>query len=319
MIKKSYIFALIIFAFAFVFSLTIGVSEFGFVAAFSDQGDQQLILLASRLPRGIAVVLTGSALAIAGTIMQMIAHNKFVEPTTAGTMDSAALGILIASIFWPQSSLMIKMLVASLFSLVGSWIFLRILRNLPLANPLLVPLVGIMLGGVIGAVASFIAYETDLIQYLVVWISGDFSGILRGRYEMLWLTFGLSIVAYFIADQLTIVGMGENMAVNLGLNYRTIVALGLIIVSMVTAIIVATVGMIPFIGLIIPNIVNRFMGDNLRASLPVIAFFGAAFTLVCDMLGRLLIHPYEIPIATIIGVIGSVVFIQLLLRRNAHV
>uniref|UniRef100_A0A2A4Z2E4 Iron ABC transporter permease n=1 Tax=OCS116 cluster bacterium TaxID=2030921 RepID=A0A2A4Z2E4_9PROT len=313
------LFACIFLIFLFILSLFVGVSDFDFFSAWADEGDQQLILLASRLPRTFAVILTGSALAIVGTIMQMIAHNKFVEPTTAGTMDSAALGILIATIFLPTSSLMIKMLIATLFSLVGSWVFLRILRRLPVTNPLLVPLVGIMLGGIIGAIANFIAYETDLIQYLTVWIHGDFSGILRGRYEMLWLTFALSLCAYFIADQLTIVGMGKDMAVNLGLNYRTIVALGLVIVSMVTAIIVATVGMIPFIGLIIPNIVNRFMGDNLRQALPVIAYIGACFTLVCDIFGRLIIYPYEVPIAAIIGVVGAAIFIYLLLRRDVHV
>ena len=314
----KYLFAGLLFIFLFIFSLFVGVSDFDFFGAWADEGDQQLILLASRLPRTFAVVLTGSALAIAGTIMQMIAHNKFVEPTTAGTMDSAALGILIATLFLPTSSLMTKMLIATLFSLVGSWIFLRILRRLPVTNPLLVPLVGIMLGGIIGAIANFIAYEADLIQYLTVWINGDFSGILRGRYEMLWLTFGLSLCAYFIADQLTIIGMGENIAINLGLNYRTIVTLGLIIVSMVTSIIVATVGMIPFIGLIIPNIVNRFMGDHLRQALPIIAYFGACFTLACDIFGRLIIYPYEVPIAAIIGVIGAAIFIYLLLKRDAH-
>lgn len=315
----KYTIAFILLAILFVVSLFVGVGDFNLAGFIADSGDQTLILLASRLPRTFAVLLTGSALAIVGVIMQMIAHNKFVEPTTAGTMDSAALGILVASILLPTSSLMTKMWIATAFSLVGSWLFLQILKRLPVDNPLLVPLVGIMLGGVIGALAGFIAYEADMVQFLSVWISGDFSGILRGRYEMLWLTFVLSVCAYLIADQLTIVGMGENLAVNLGLNYRTIVTLGLIIVSMVTAIIVATVGMILFIGLVIPNIVNRFMGDNLRQALPVIAYTGACFTLACDILGRLLIYPYEIPVATIIGVIGALTFIYLLLRRDVHV
>ncbi|MGL1920688.1 MAG: iron chelate uptake ABC transporter family permease subunit [Hyphomicrobiales bacterium] len=318
MITK-YIFALLFLFILFIVSLFVGVGEFNLMGYLANEGDQELILLASRLPRSFAVILTGSALAIVGMIMQMIAHNKFVEPTTAGTMDSAALGILVASILLPTSSLMTKMWIATAFSLVGSWLFLRILKRLPVSTPLLVPLVGIMLGGVIGAIAGFIAYEADMIQFLSIWTSGDFSGILRGRYEMLWLTFVLCLGAYFIADQLTIVGMGENIAMNLGLNYRTIVTIGLIIISMVTAIIVATVGMIPFIGLIIPNIVNRYMGDNLRHALPVIAYSGACFTLICDIFGRSLIYPYEIPVATIIGVIGALAFIYLLLRKDAHV
>ena len=296
-----------------------GVGELNISGYLNGSHEQELIMLASRLPRSFAVVLTGSALAIVGVIMQKVAHNKFVEPTTAGTMDSAALGILVASILMPQSSLMAKMLVATGFSLVGSWVFLRILKHLPITNPLLVPLVGIMLGGVIGSVAGFIAYEADLIQYLSIWISGDFSGILRGRYEMLWLTFGLSIGAYLIADQLTIIGMGKNISLNLGLNYRAITSLGLIIVSMVTAIIVATVGMIPFFGLIIPNLVNRFVGDDLRQALPIIAYVGGCLTLLCDIAGRLIIFPYEVPVSTIVGVTGSLAFIFLLLKRDTNV
>ncbi|PCI85109.1 MAG: iron ABC transporter permease [Hyphomicrobiales bacterium] len=307
-----------LFVVLFVISLMIGVSDFEFSKIFSDD-DHLLILMASRIPRNFAIVLTGSSLAIVGVIMQMIAANKFVEPTTAGTMDSAALGILCATLLWPHSGLMFKMLIATLFSLFGSWIFLGIIRRLPVTNPLLVPLVGIMLGGVIGSIATFIAYEADLLQYLSIWINGDFSGILRGRYELLWITFGLSIIAYFIANQLTIVGMGENIATNLGLNYRAIISLGLIIVAMVTAIIVTTVGMIPFIGLVIPNIVNRVVGDNLTKALPIIAYIGAVFTLVCDIIGRLIIFPYEITVSVIIGAIGSAVFIYLILKRPRHV
>ena len=95
-------------------------------------------------------------------------------------------------------------------------------------------------------------------------------------------------------------------------------ALGLVIVSMTTAVVIATCGMIPFLGLIVPNVVSLVRGDNMRGSLPWVALMGAGLVLACDIAGRLVIHPYEIPIGTMMGVIGSALFLYLLLRRNSH-
>ncbi|MGO4841655.1 iron chelate uptake ABC transporter family permease subunit, partial [Rhizobiaceae sp. 2RAB30] len=122
-----------------------------------------------------------------------------------------------------------------------------------------------------------------------------------GRYELLWISFGLTGLAYLMADHLTVAGMGEDFTTNVGLNYRRVVRLGLVIVSMVTAVVVVTVGMIPFLGLIVPNVVSMILGDNLRKSLPWVAVLGAGFVLACDITGRLVLHPYEVPIGTVAG------------------
>ncbi len=105
---------------------------------------------------------------------------------------------------------------------------------------------------------------------------------------------------------------------NLGLNYRQVVNLGLIIVALVTASVVLTVGMIPFLGLIIPNIVTIYRGDHLKKSLAHTAALGAVFVLICDIIGRVIIYPYEIPINLTVGVIGSGIFLYLLLRRKKY-
>lgn len=182
----------------------------------------------------------------------------------------------------------------------------------------MVPLVGIMLGGVISAVTTFIAYRYDLLQALNSWTTGDFSGVLRGRYELLWLSFFLTVIAYIAADRFTVAGMGEDFTTNLGLNYRRVVTLGLVIVSMVSASVVVTVGMIPFLGLIVPNVVSMFIGDNMRRAVPWVAVLGAGLVLACDIVGRLIRFPYEIPIGTMMGVVGSAIFLYLLLRRGSR-
>ncbi|WP_414472184.1 ABC transporter permease [Microvirga sp. M2] len=297
-------------------SLLIGVGDLSLSALFSPKEGQQAaqILLISRIPRTLAIILAGTAMAVAGTIMQMLTRNRFVEPSTAGTVESASLGLLVVTLFAPEAPVLVKMLVASGFALAGTALFLRILKLVPLRSAMTVPLVGVMLGGIVGAITTFFAYRFDLLQSVNAWTTGDFSGVLRGRYELLWVASALTIFAYLAADRLTLAGMGRDFATNLGLRYRSIVSLGLVIVAMVTATIVVTVGMLPFLGLIVPNVVSLMIGDNMRRSLPWIALLGAGLVLVCDIVGRVAYYPYEIPIGTIMGIVGSGLFLFLLLQ-----
>ena len=299
-------------------SLFIGVSDvsLGALLSSSPEDKPMQVLLISRVPRTLALILAGMAMSVAGLIMQMLVRNRFVEPGTAGTVESAGLGILLVTLLAPGMPLFGKMLVAAAFALAGTALFMRLLAAVPLRSVLMVPLVGIMLGGVIGAVTTFIAYRFDLLQTLGAWTLGDFSGILRGRYELLWLAAVLTLIAYVAADRFTVAGLGQDFTTNLGLNYRRVLALGLSVVAMVTAVVVVTAGSIPFLGLIVPNLVSSVMGDNMRRSIPWIAIVGAGAVLACDIVGRIIRFPYEIPIGTVFGVVGSAIFLWLLLRRR---
>ncbi len=313
---KPFLFALPVILLLAVVSVMTGV---GSLASGPDgDGRGWLLIVESRVPRTLALMLAGTGLAVGGTIMQMLARNRFVEPSTAGTAESAALGMLMTMIFAPALPVAGKMAIAALTALAGTALFLKILRQIPLRSALMVPLVGIMLGGVISAVTTFVAYRYDMMQSMGTWMSGDFSGVLRGRYELLWIAFALTLIAYVTAARFTVIGMGEDIARNVGLDYNKVVTLGLCIVSMVTATVVATVGMVPFLGLVVPNVISLIVGDNLRRTLPLIAATGAGLVLACDILGRIIIAPYEIPVGTVMGVIGSVVFLYLLLSRRAH-
>lgn len=269
----------------------------------------------SRFPRTVAALLTGAALAISGQIMQLIARNRFVEPMTAGTGQSAALGILITVVLFPGASVAVKMALASGMALVGSLGVFAIIRRLPPTQPLLVPLVGLIYGGMIGAGVTYAAVQTDMLQFLEIWMNGEFSGTLRGRYELLWIAGLAAGLSYVVADQLSILGLGEAISTSLGLNYQQVVMIGLVVISVVTGLTVVTVGMIPFVGLVVPNIVSRMSGDNLRRSLPVTAMAGAGLVLAADMLGRVVIHPFEMPVGTIIGVVGAGLFLWLLYSK----
>ncbi|PSJ80036.1 ABC transporter permease [Neisseria iguanae] len=301
----------------FFISLSVGVASFNWKNLF-DMSDSMQLIWVSRLPRTFAIVLTGASMAVAGMIMQILMRNRFVEPSMVGASQSASLGLLLMALLAPSAALLVKMSAAAVSAMVGMLVFISLIRRLPPTAQLMVPLVGIIFGGVIESVAVFIAYETDMLQMLTVWQQGDFSGVLLGRYELLWLTGALAVFAYLIADQLTIIGLGETVSVNLGLNRNTILWSGLITVALITSLVVVTVGSIPFIGLVVPNIISRLMGDKLRQSLPAVALMGASLVLLCDIAGRLVVFPFEIPVSVVFGVVGTVLFLGLLLRKPAH-
>lgn len=303
----------------FAVSLSVGVAEFSWAKLFSGSlNDSTQVMITSRLPRTFAIVLTGASMGVAGMIMQILLKNRFVEPSMVGASQSATLALLLMALLLPAAPLLAKMSVAAVAALLGMLLFMKLVRRLPPTAQLLVPLVGIIYGGVIEAVYTFIAYEADMMQLISFWQSGDFSGVLQGRYELLWLTGILAAAAYAIADQLTIVGLGESAAVNLGINPRTVLWAGLVMVALITSLVLVTVGNIPFIGLVVPNIVSLLLGDKLRAGLPAVALLGAALVLLCDIVGRVIVFPFEIPVSTVFGVLGTVLFLGLLMRQPAR-
>ncbi|AKS46357.1 iron complex transport system permease protein [Octadecabacter temperatus] len=298
-------------------SIFVGVIDLSLRGLWRDPEALRLIGI-SRFPRTIAAVIAGATLAIAGCVMQMLVRNRFVEPMTAGTGQGAALGILIVTIFAPQASIFLKMVLASGTALVASLGFLEIVRRLPPTQPLLVPLVGLVYGGIIGAGVVFVAYQADLLQFISVWLNGEFSGVLRGRYELLWLAAAGAALTYFAADQFAIVGMGRAVTTSLGLNYKQVVLVGLVAISLISSLTVVTVGIIPFVGLVVPNIISRLFGDNLRQTLPLVAMMGAGLTLASDIAGRLIRFPFEVPVGTVLGVVGAVIFLRLLYRTPRY-
>lgn len=301
-----------------IISLFIGVIRINLDDIFSLSTAQLEIILLTRIPRLIAILLTGMSLSICGLIMQQLTQNKFVSPTTAGTMDCAKFGILISLIFFTGASFFTQALIASIFALLGSFIFIQILRKIKLKDVIFVPLIGLMFGGIINAITTFFAYALNYIQNIQGWLQGSMANVMQGNYELLYISLPLFILAYFLAHKITIAGMGEDLALNLGVSYNTILFLGLIIVSIITSVVIVSIGVIPFLGLIIPNLVAIYRGDNLKKNLIYIALCGALFLLICDIISRLVIFPFEMPLSITTGVLGSLIFIFLLLKRKTY-
>lgn len=299
-------------------SLFVGIANIDINSLISGDPQTKTILFSSRLPRLLAICLAGAGLSVAGLIMQQVCQNRFASPSTTGTVDCAMLGYIVSLVFLSGASQWLNLSVIFAFSVAGTLIFVRFLQTLKFKNTMLVPLIGIMYGNVISALATFIAYRFDLVQTMSAWTVANFSSVLQGNYEFLYLALPACIIAYYYASQFSAASVGESFAKNIGLDYTKIVLIGVIIVAVLASAVVMIVGVIPFLGLIVPNLVALFMGDNMRRNLPWVAYWGIIMVLVCDVIGRVIIFPYEMPISMIISVFGGAVFIMLVLKDKSN-
>lgn len=301
-----------------VWSLFIGVLDIAPGALLNGDLETVEIFLISRLPRLLATLCTGIGMSVAGLIMQQLCMNKFVSPTTGATISSAQFGILMAMLFLPGSTLWGRALFAFAFAIAGTWVFVWFIQRIQFKDAVMVPLVGIMFGNVVTGITNYFAYKYEMSQALSTWLVGHFSMVLRGRYELVYLVVPLVTLAFVFANHFNIVGMGKDFSKNLGVHYNFVLFMGLSIAAMITASVVVVVGSISYIGLIVPNLAAMFKGDKIRGTLVDTALFGSIFVLACDMIARVVIAPYELPIELIIGIVGSIVFIAMLLYRLNH-
>ncbi|GAA1554540.1 ABC transporter permease [Brevibacterium picturae] len=293
-----------------VLSLLTGVYDI-----FGGDGGAEMFQI-TRVPRTIALVLAGAAMAMCGLVMQLLTQNRFVEPTTTGTTEWAGLGLMLTVIVYPDASILARMIGAIIAAFIGTLVFFLFLRRVSLKSSLIVPIIGIMLGAVVGAISTFIAVQTDMLQSLGIWFAGSFTSILRGQYEILWVVVIVVIAVFITADRFTVAGLGKEVATNVGLNYNQVILIGTILVAIATGVVTVVVGSLPFLGLIVPNIVSMIRGDDLRSNLPWVCLLGIAIVTICDLIGRVIIMPFELPVSVILGVVGAAVFVGLLLRQR---
>ena len=302
---------LILFA---LFVLALGIiSLFTGVYDLSAENGKEMFFI-TRVPRMVSLMLTGAAMALSGLVMQLITQNRFVEPTTTGTIEWAGLGLILVYVLVPTPSMLLRMFGAIVFAFIGTIVFFMLLRRIEFKLSLIVPIIGIMLGSVISAVSTFVGLFFQMSQSLEVWFAGSFAPIQIGQYEFLWFIILITLAIFFLADRLTVAGLGEDVAANLGLNYKRITLFGTALIALATGVVAAVVGYIPFLGLIVPNIVSKFRGDNLRSNLPWVWFSGMAIITLCDIFARTIIMPFEVPVSLVLGTVGAVIFIYLLMK-----
>ena len=307
---KSFIFAIIVVMILGIISLLTGVYDI------RGQEDGMSMFFITRVPRTVALMLTGAAMSISGLVMQLITQNRLVEPTTTGTIEWAGLGLVFVYLLFPAPSLVQRMAGAIIFSFIGTMVFFFFLRRVKLRSSLIVPIIGMMLGAVISAISTFIGLAFQMTQNIESWFVGSFAPIQVGRYEYLWLIVVITIFIFIYADRLTLAGLGEDIATSLGVNYKRIVLLGTGLISLAVGIVAAVIGNLPFLGLIVPNIVSMYRGDDLRSNLPWVCVIGMGTITLSDIISRTIIMPFEVPVSLILGTVGSVVFIYILLKQR---
>lgn len=313
--KQKYLFSLLLLGLIAV-SFFVGVKDMSLFQLLHAGQQERFLFFTTRLPRTLSLVLAGATLSMCGLVMQQLTQNKFVSPTTAGTMDAARLGMVFVLLFFPQAHVLTKVSIAFCFAFLGTLVFFLLTRFLPGKNPLMLPLVGVMFGNILGSGATFLAYEHNLIQNMSSWLQGNFATVMKGSYELIYVVIPVFFFVYFFAYRFTVVSLGEDVATSLGLNYRTTQMIGMGCVALSSAIILLMVGNIPFLGIIIPNFISLKYGDQLKNTLGLTALLGSIFLLVCDLLARLLIAPYEIPVSVIVGILGSLFFLYLLWQQR---
>lgn len=315
MLRIALVLILVLLSFLSIF---VGVKDISIFDLLRLSKDELLVIFVSRIPRTIAVLIAGVGMSISGLIVQQISLNKFVSPTTMGTLDACKMGILFSMILFPNGGIVFKTILSFTIALLASIVFLRLASKIKVQNVIFIPLIGIVFGNILSAIATFFAFRYNLVQNMDGWMMGDFSSILKGNYEILYLGVLVVILCYLYANKFTIVGLGEDAATSLGLNPKRIMYLGLVFVSITSTVVVLTAGVIPFLGLIVPNIVSLIFGDNLRKTISYTALVGAIFLLVCDLLSRMIIAPYEVPIGLTVSIVGGIVFLYLILKKTKH-
>lgn len=290
-----------------VVSLLVGVYDLR-----ADGGAQMFVI--TRIPRTLALVLAGSAMAVSGLVLQQLTQNRFVEPTTSGTTEWAALGLLLSVILLPTAGIATRMVVASGAAFVGTMVFMAVLRRVQVRSTLVVPVVGIMLGAVVSSLTTLIAISTNYLQLLGTWFMGSFTSVVRGQYEVLWVVAAVCVAIFVLADRLTVTGLGRDVATNLGLSYDRLILLGTALVAVASGVTTVVVGFLPFLGLVVPNVVSLLRGDDLRSNLPWVCLGGIALVTACDIVSRTVRMPFEVPVAMVLGIVGAAGFIALVLR-----
>ncbi len=307
---KSFILAIIAVIILGIISLFTGVYDL------RGQADGLNMFFITRVPRTAALMLTGAAMSMSGLVMQLVTQNRLVEPTTTGTIEWAGLGLVFVYLVFPAPTLVQRMTGAIMFSFVGTMVFFLFLRRIKLRSSLVVPIIGMMLGAVISAISTFIGLVFQMTQNVSNWFVGSFASVQIGRYEYLWLIVVVTFIIFIYADRLTLAGLGEDITTSLGLNYNKIVILGTGLISLAVGIVAAVIGNLPFLGLIVPNVVSMYRGDDLRSNLPWVCVLGMGTITVCDIISRTIIKPFEVPVSLILGTVGAVVFIVILMKQR---
>lgn len=282
------------------------------------------VIMNIRLPRVLASVLTGAVLSTSGVVAQSLMRNDLASPFTLGISSSAAFGASFAILFLVGSTAVgfyhqyITGISAFLWSLVSIVLIIFLSKNKN-ANPQVIILSGVVLSSLFGAGISAMQYFANDVQLsnMVFWTFGDMGRADWTDIALIFICFSFSFI-YFIKNSryYNVLKSGDDYAKSLGINTQKVRLLGMIMASLITALIVSFYGMIGFVGLLGPHIMRRIIGNNEVFLIPSSAVFGALLLLWADTFARLIIAPIILPVGIITSFLGAPLFIYLLIKSK---
>ena len=289
---------------------------------FADNVDAQVFFVA-RLPRVVAAAIVGSGLALSGVVFQALLRNPLASPDTLGVSSGAALGAMLALTLHADFTLL-GISVVPLTSFAGALGALAIVFALSLArrhgtSSTVLLLGGIAVAALLNAAGRFLQYLSDVTDTFrtVQWLMGSldvgsYAPILASLVPLAIACIGFAT----LPRVLDLISLGEEAAEARGIDVMRAERIALVSASLSTGAAVSLGGPVLFVGIIVPHIVRRLVGSDHRLVLPASALFGASFLVVCDLVGRTIVAPVEMPVGIVTAILGGPFFLWLLFRRR---
>ena len=282
-------------------------------------GTQQAIIFSLRLPRVILAVLVGAALSMAGAVFQALLRNPLADPYILGISSGAAVGAIGAILLGAGAIGWLTPLSSFLGALLSIILVFHTARSGKRIHPNTLLLAGVIINAFFAALIMLllsVASSHDL-QNIISWLMGDLS---MADYSAIVIILpyllGGMLGIYFWANRLNLILLGEEEAVQLGVEVERLKKTLFLLASLVTAVAVCTCGIIGFVGLIVPHVARLIWGNDQRLLLPASCLLGAAFLVLADTIARTVIAPTELPVGVITAICGTPFFIYLLRSRR---
>jgi len=288
---------------------------------------EEAVLLAIRLPRAIAGILVGGALAAAGAALQGLFRNPLADPALIGVSNGAALAAVTAIVLGPTLATLLPPglnqavlpLAAFAGGLVATFVVYRIASRDGRTDVATMLLAGVAVNALAAAGIGFMVFLSDEQQLrdLNYWLLGSLGGVTWERILFAGLPMAAGALALpFFAPQLNALLLGESEAVHLGFHVERSKRLIIVLAALATGTAVALTGVISFVGLVVPHVVRLCVGPDHRLLMPLSVLLGASLLLVADLGARTLVLPAELPIGILTACVGGPFFLWLLIRRR---
>lgn len=274
------------------------------------------VLMYSRLPRTLASLLAGAALALSGAVLQNVLANKLASPSIIGVNAGAGLGVTLScalGVFsgWAVSAFafggsLLAVLIISLFAAKTS------------ASKTTVILGGVALNSILNALSeSLSVLDPDVAMLSAEFRVGGFSSVSYQRlFPAMIMILLAALLLFTLCNELDVISLGDESARSVGLSTKKYRILFLLLASLLAGAAVSFSGLLGFVGLIVPHFARRLVGNESRFLLPFSAVTGAAFVSACELVSRLLFSPYELPVGILMSMIGGPVFVILLVKMK---